>query len=51
MEELNDVYQHFLLYYGNEVPKMKAYYKNKVKLEKEKLGEGDDGEKFLTRRN
>lgn len=24
MENLHDVYQHFMLYYGNDVPKMKA---------------------------
>ena len=27
MEELRDVYQHFLLYYGTDIPKMKNFLK------------------------
>ena len=33
-EQLNDVYQHFLLYYGREVPKMQIAEKQKKKQEK-----------------
>ena len=33
-EQLNDVYQHFLLYYGREVPKMQIAEKIKKKQEK-----------------
>ena len=42
MEELRDVYQHFLLYYGTEIPKMRALEKEKKR--KEAAGGGEDGE-------
>ena len=45
MEELNDVYQHFLLYYGLDIPKMKAHMKAKKKAERASgEGGGDGGE-------
>ena len=41
MEELKDVYQHFLLYYGLDIPKMKmSQTKKKSESEKED-GEAD----------
>ena len=39
MEELRDVYQHFLLYYGADIPKMKAHFKAKRRREAEERGE------------
>ena len=39
MEELRDVYQHFLLYYGSDIPKMKAHFKAKRRREAEERGE------------
>ena len=42
LEELHDVYQHYLLYYGRDIPKMKAHMKAKEKAEK--AGGGEDGE-------
>ena len=47
MDELRDVYQHFMLYYGNDVPKMKAHLKAKKKKEREAeraSREGAEGE-------
>ena len=45
MEELRDVYQHFLLYYGTQLPKMKMHMKAKKKAEKAAGGGGgEDGE-------
>jgi len=35
MEELRDVYQHFMLYYGPDIPKMKLALKEKKKRERE----------------
>ena len=43
LEELRDVYQHFLLYYGRDLAKMKAHMKAKKKAEKA-TGGGEDGE-------
>ncbi len=34
IEELRDVYQHFLLYYGGDLPKMKQYVKAKEAAER-----------------
>lgn len=39
MEELKDVYQHFLLYYGMDIPKMKT-----AQLKKKSDAEKEDGE-------
>ena len=39
LEELQDVYKHFLLYYGCDIPKMKAHMKAKEKAEKAAAGE------------
>lgn len=54
LEELRDVYQHFLLYYGTEVPKMKAHMRAKKKAEKasgegggEEDGDDDDDQEQL----
>ena len=44
MEELRDVYQHFLLYYGSDIPKMKAWFRQKQRREKEKAKEGLEAE-------
>ena len=47
MEELKDVYQHFLLYYGADIPKMKNAIKKKKKKEKRPKPinvENEDGE-------
>lgn len=50
MEELKDVYQHFLLYYGHDIPKMKNSLKKKKKKKKLKpvepinVEEGEEGE-------
>jgi transcription elongation factor SPT6 len=35
MDELRDVYQHFMLYYGPDIPKMKASIRAKKKKERE----------------
>ncbi len=43
IEELHDVYQHFLLYYGTDIPKMKAALKAKKRRERE-AGEGGEEE-------
>ncbi|XP_064619005.1 transcription elongation factor SPT6-like [Lineus longissimus] len=42
MEELNDVYQHFLLYYGREIPLMKNALKKKKKRDGATDEEQDD---------
>lgn len=39
MEELKDVYQHFLLYYGMDIPKMKM-----AQMKKKSEGEKEEGE-------
>ncbi len=44
MEELRDVYQHFLLYYGSDIPKMKAHFKAKRRKEAEERGETENPE-------
>ena len=45
MEELHDVYQHFLLYYGSDIPRMKAQQRQARKKAKEEDGEGgEEGE-------
>lgn len=49
MEELRDVYSHFMLYYGHEIPAMRLAKKKKSKKseegsEKEKDGEEQDDE-------
>lgn len=41
MEELRDVYSHFMLYYGHEIPAMRLAKKRKPKKEPE---EGEEGE-------
>ena len=41
MEELRDVYQHFLLHYGYEIPKMKN---SQQRRRQEARAEGEDGE-------
>ena len=43
MEELRDVYQHFLLYYGTDIPKMRNAEKRKAKESESQ--DGEDGEK------
>ena len=46
IEELRDVYQHFLLYYGTDIPKMKNFMKAKAKKMKSEAGaEGEEEEK------
>ena len=46
IEELRDVYQHFLLYYGTDIPKMKNFMKAKAKKMKSETGvEGEEEEK------
>ncbi len=43
MEELKDVYQHFLLYYGADIPKMKQHFKKKrQEARAEGLNDQDD---------
>ena len=44
MEELRDVYQHFLLYYGSDLPKMRNSEKKKSK-ESTESQEGEEQEK------
>ncbi|XP_074640844.1 transcription elongation factor SPT6-like [Tubulanus polymorphus] len=44
IEELNDVYQHFLLYYGRDIPKMKAALKRKKRQEEEGAGQDEEAE-------
>ena len=44
MEELRDVYQHFLLYYGPDIPKMKNAMKARKRREREERGEDPDNE-------
>ena len=41
MEELRDVYSHFMLYYGHEIPAMRLAKKRKPKQE---LEEGEEEE-------
>merc|ERR1712168_753008 len=36
-EELRDVYQHFLLYYGTDIPKMKKLFSDKERAEKQQV--------------
>lgn len=40
MEELRDVYNHFLLFYGADIPKMHAL--EKKKRHEERMGEGGE---------
>lgn len=51
LEELSDVYHHFLLYYGRDIPKMQNAAKaNKKKLKKIKVSEDgkmDEGRSWL----
>ena len=42
MEELRDVYSHFMLYYGHEIPAMRLA--NKKKFKKEPKEEREEGE-------
>ena len=42
MEELHDVYQHFLLYYGPDIPRMKAQQRQARRKAKEEEGEGGE---------
>lgn len=45
IEEYKDVYSHFLLYYGSDIPKMKNAEKQKKKTETEReRPEGEEGE-------
>ena len=39
MDELRDVYQHFMLYYGNDIPKMKAALKAKKRQQQQQQQE------------
>ena len=39
MEELRDVYSHFMLYYGHEIPAMRLSKKKKPKDEEQEEGE------------
>ncbi|XP_077995239.1 transcription elongation factor SPT6-like isoform X2 [Glandiceps talaboti] len=42
-EELRDVYMHFLLYYGRDIPKMQNTEREKKKKQKREGGEGVEG--------
>lgn len=42
MDELKDVYNHFLLYYGRDIPKMQNAAKSKQKKLKRILEEGEE---------
>ncbi|XP_052799386.1 transcription elongation factor SPT6-like [Mya arenaria] len=42
MDELRDVYNHFLLYYGSDLPKMRILEREKRREEREEGGEGRD---------
>lgn len=43
MEELRDVYNHFLLYYGSDIPKMRELEKKKRREERnEQTGEAEN---------
>ena len=44
LEEFGDVYKHFLLYYGTDIPKMNAWSRAKLKKKKQKKEEEGDGE-------
>ncbi|KAK2185910.1 hypothetical protein NP493_217g02051 [Ridgeia piscesae] len=44
MEELRDVYQHFLLYYGTDIPRMKAQQRQVRRKAREEDGEGEEEE-------
>lgn len=42
MEELRDVYQHFLLYYGTDIPRMKAQQRQVRRKTRDEDGEGEE---------
>ena len=44
MEELRDVYQHFLLYYGTDIPRMKAQQRQVRRKAREEEGEEEEDE-------
>ena len=46
MEELRDVYQHFLLYYGTDIPRMKAQQRQVRRKAREE--DGEEGEEEET---
>ena len=43
MDELRDVYQHFMLYYGSDIQKMKNALKEKRRQRRQEM-EGEDGQ-------